>query len=280
MGMKAVFAALGGGLALLSACTAATPMAGTMAPLQGGLTRAGSSCGQIQEYEPGTSISGEFTAEDCYAMDGPEREPVDYHQFTVSEQRDVHAVVEAPGLDVQLALLRDDGTVVKTQPYDGSFTSLFTQVPAGTYRISLRSLGGTATGGRLFGRYTLSTSTDRVGFGGCTHLFEVSVGRPVQGEWSVDDCKQPIGSRDVGRYVDYFLLTVPQAREVAVSLGSPGINSYVQLLTREGAQLTMADAFSETGRIVRHLAPGTYVLAVSTSSVNSRETGRYTVSVQ
>lgn len=111
----------------------------------------GSGCAGLQADEPGTVVSGEFTADDCYAMDGPEREPVDAYRFTVPEQRDVHAVVEAPGLDVQFALVREDGTVVKTQPYDGSFTSLFVQVPAGAYRITLRSLGAVPAGRLLEG---------------------------------------------------------------------------------------------------------------------------------
>lgn len=277
--VKTVFyAVLMGSLAVLPACSAAVPAGGVAAGPQG--ARAGSGCAEAQMYELGTVVSGEFTLDGCYAMDGQEREPIDAYRFMVSEHRDVHAVVEAPGLDVQLALLREDGTAVKTQPYDGSFTSLFAQVPAGTYRITLRSLGGGASVGRLLGRYSLSTSTDRVGFGGCTKLPDLALGQSRPGEWSVDDCKQPIGSRDVGRYVDYYLLSVPRARDVAVSLESSGINSYVQLFTREGAQIAVADAFSRTGRIEQQLAPGAYVVGVSTSSVNTRDTGRYTLSVR
>jgi hypothetical protein len=271
-------AALVGSLAVLPACSAAVPAGGVAASPQG--ARAGSGCAEAQLYELGTVVSGEFTADDCYAMDGAEREPIDSYRFVVPEQRNMHAVVEAPGLDVQLALLREDGTAVKTQPYDGSFTSLFAQVPAGTYRISLRSLGGGANVGRLLGRYSLSSSTERVGFGGCVKLPDLPLGQGRQGEWSVDDCKQPIGSRDVGRYVDYFLLSIPRARDVVVSLESSGINSYVQLFTREGAQIAVADAFSRTGRIEQQLAPGAYVVGVSTSSVHARDTGRYTLSVR
>ena len=280
MAKYVVHAVLVGSLAVLPACVAAATGGGVTAGPQPVVAGGGPGCAHTEPYEPGMVVSGEFTASDCYAMDGPEREPVDTYRFVVPEQRDVHAVVDAPGLDVQLALLREDGTVVKMQPYDGSFTSLFAQVPAGTYRITLRSLGGGASLGRVLGRYSLSSSTDRVGFGGCTKLPNLPLGQRREGEWSVDDCRQPIGSRDVGRYVDYYLLSVPGTRHVVLSLESPGINSYVQLFTREGAQIAVADAFSQTGRIERQLAPGAYVVGVSTSTVGARDTGRYTLFVR
>jgi hypothetical protein len=244
------------------------------------LARTSSGCTQIQPYSPGTVFEGEFTSSDCSIVEGGEREPVDYYEFTTAEQRDVFALVEAPGLEVQLALAQTDGVQVRSQPYEGAFTSLSVQVPPGTYRIALRSRGGGSSQGRLLGGYTLSSSTDRTGFQGCTQLSEIQVGRIVQGQWSVADCKQPIGARDVGRYADYHLLQLSQPRDLAVSLESPGINSYLQLFTREGALLKSADAFSQAGRIRTQLAPGMYVLAVGTSSVNSVETGRYTLSVR
>jgi hypothetical protein len=274
---NAVFAA---GLSSLSACAPALQGMEAVTNPQAVLARASSGCAQIQPYTLATVSEGEFTASDCSIVEGGEREPVDYYEFTTPEQRDVFALLEAPGLDVQLALVRTDGIQVKAQPYEGAFTSLSVQVPAGTYRIALRSRGDASSQGRLLGGYTLSTSTDRAGFQGCTRLAEIQQGRSVQGQWSVEDCKQPIGARDVGRYADYYLFHVPQARDVVVSLESPGVNSYVQLFTREGALLKSGDAFSQTGRITTQPAPGAYVLAVGTSSVNQRETGRYTLSVR
>jgi hypothetical protein len=271
---------LAAGLSSLSACAPVLHGAEAVTSSQAVPTRAPSGCAQIRSYTLATVVEGEFTASDCSIVEAGERELVDYYEFTTPEQRDVFALLEAPGLDVQLALVRPDGIQVKAQPYEGAFTSLSVQVPAGTYRITLRSRGDASSQGRLLGGYTLSTSTDRVGFQGCTRLAEVQPGRTVQGQWSVEDCRQPIGARDVGRYADYYLLQVPQSRDIAVSLESPAINSYVQLFRREGALLKSGDAFSQTGRIATQLAPGAYVLAVGTSSVNQRETGRYTLSVR
>ncbi|MDQ3557103.1 MAG: T9SS type A sorting domain-containing protein, partial [Gemmatimonadota bacterium] len=247
------------------------------------LARAAARCTQVQPYTLGTAVPGEFTTSDCQAMNGQEREPVDHYRVETDGQRDVHVVVEAPGMDVSLKLLREDGVELKSGGYTGAFTSLSTQVPAGTYRLVLRSEGAEWMNSRPHGRYTLRSSTDQVGFEGCPPLQPVQLGSAVQGEWSVTDCTSPqFHATNLQRF-DAYLLTLPAQRDVVLTLASPGIKSSINLFTRDGAPVAQASAYGSEGRITTQLAPGAYVVRVGVSGMagpSDRQTGRYTLQVR
>jgi hypothetical protein len=66
-------------------------------------------CGQVAEYVPGTAAAGEFTVFDCFTLNAGLRQPVDYWRFHTDVRRDIQAVIEAPGLQVHLRLLTEDG---------------------------------------------------------------------------------------------------------------------------------------------------------------------------
>ncbi|MDQ3604868.1 MAG: hypothetical protein M3418_01560 [Gemmatimonadota bacterium] len=258
-------------------------MAEVMADPGAALARAAARCTQVQPYALGTAVQGEFTTSDCQAMNGQEREPVDYYQFETDGQRDVYAVVEAPGMAVSLALVREDGVEVKSGGYTGAFTSVSTQVPAGTYRLVLRSQGAEWKNSRPHGRYTLRSSTDQVGFEGCPTLPQIQLGSAVQGEWSVTNCTSPqFHATNLQRF-DAYLLTVPAQRDVVLTLESPGINSSLNLFTRDGAPVAQSSAYGSEGRIARQLAPGAYVVRVGVAGMagpSDRQTGRYTLQVR
>lgn len=278
MRLSAIQVATLAGMSILpAACATAGSVAEAVSNPQAVLARAASGCGQVREYPLGTVIEGEFTASDCFTPNGPNRQPVDYHRIRADGQRDIYAVVEAPGLRVRLALVREDGVEIKSDPYVGDFTFVSTQVPAGTYRIALRSEGGSSANDRIYGTYTLRSSTDQVGFEGCPVLQEVQLGATIQGEWSVSDCKNTVDVRWEKRYFDYYLLNVPRARDVTVTLNSPGINGTLTLFSRDGAPLKQVDAIGREGKIATQLSPGSYVIRVGVGSVGERETGRYTL---
>lgn len=281
--MRSWFYALAtvGTLAAAPACAPALQVAQAIANPEAALARAAQGCTQVQNYTPGTVIEGEFTASDCYTVDyDGTRQPLDQYQIRVETQRDIHAIVEAPGLDVMLALVNDEGAEIKADPYMGEFTFVATQVPAGTYRLMVTSRRPGASTSRVYGRYRLRSSTDQVGFEGCPVLQDVQLGATVQGEWSVSDCELPVLDRFTIRYFDFYLLNVPREREVGITLESPGINSDVALFTRDGAPLEQADAYGRPGRFTRALAPGTYVIRVGIATASDRETGRYTLRVR
>lgn len=266
------FAAIGG----LASCATAAGMAQVLADPAGSLDRAAQGCGQVPAHTPGTEVRGEFSESDCWTPAAGRQEPVDYYQITVQDRTDLHAVVDAPGLGVQLALLRENGTEVARDEWTGDLTYVTAQVPAGVYRLQVHSRGDE----RLNGRYTLRTSTGEAGFEGCLLLPELPLGGSVQGEWSVEDCKRPLYPRWNVGHVDYYLLRVPARRQVSIALESPGIGSMLELFTRDNAPVAQTDAYTGAGTLSAQLEPGTYVLRVSVAQGSDRKTGRYTLRVR
>jgi hypothetical protein len=234
-------------------------------------------CLKPQMYELATQVEGTFTVEDCSVPWDNRSYPVHAYRFTTPERRDVHLVVESPGLDTQLRLLREDGVEMEKDVFTGSFNTLKTQVPAGTYFVMLRS--GSSTAERLHGRYTLRSSTERVGFEGCPRQEMLPLDGTVQGEWEVSDCTRALHSRAQLFYFDVYELTVPAQRNVEITLASPGISSILDLYTRDGAPVDQAWGAGRENTIKRQLAPGSYVVRVGTNGT-PRETGRYTLRVR
>jgi hypothetical protein len=239
--------------------------------------RAGAGCGQIQNYVPGTATAGEFVVSDCFSVNDGLRQPIDYWRFRTDGRRDIHVVVEAPGMAVRLRLLTEDGVEVAADLFVNPFAFFSTQVPAGSYRIEIQSRGESNGGARAYGRYTLRSSTDVAGFEGCPTLEPLPAVGQVEGEWSVEDCLLPTMLRYELRRHDYYLLRVTSRRDVVLTLESPGIGSTLALFSRDGAPIADAITAGEPGRIAMQLAPGAYVVRVGVASGDRRETGRYTL---
>jgi hypothetical protein len=251
-----------------------------MADPQAASGRTASGCGQVQDYVPGTAVAGEFTVSDCFSVSAGLRQPTDFWRFRTDGQRDIHVVVEAPGMAVRLRLLTEDGVEVTADLFVNPFAFFSTQVPAGSYRIEIQSRGESNGGGRAYGRYTLRSSTDMAGFEGCPSLVPLPSTGTVQSDWSVADCLLPTMLRYELRRHDYYLLQVPSRRDVFLSLESPGITSTLALFARDGAPVADAMAIGEPGRIVTQLAPGTYVVRAGVAPGSGPETGRYTLRVR
>lgn len=263
-------------LATLSACASAAGAAQVPAAPTGRPESAPRGCGDVPAYVPGTELRGEFSESDCVAPASGRTEPVDYYRIAVDARTDLHAVVDAPGLGVQLTLLREDGSQIENDEWAGELTYLSAQVPAGVYRLQLQSRGDE----RLFGRYTLRTSTGDVGYEGCLVLPETPLSGSVQGEWSVEDCRRSLFPRSETGFVDYYLLRVPARRDVSIALESPGIGATLQLFTRDGAPVAEAEAYTGAGTLTTQLAPGAYVLRLGIAQGSERKTGRYTLRIR
>lgn len=265
--------------AALPACASAMATAEAPASPSAARERAGSRCPGIQDYVPGTAVQGELTSDDCFEVEADRREPLDVWRIRADGRRDLHLVVDAPGMEVRLRLLTEDGVEVGVDEHVGAFTFIVTQVPAGTYRLEVRSKGG-AFGGRVFGRYVLRSSTDQAGFEGCPTADPLPATGVVRGEWSVEDCAQPAMMRLEMRYHDYYLLEVPVRRDVTVTLESPGVNGTLALFTRDGAPVAEAMSIGGPGQFAEQLAPGTYIVRVGVSLEAGRETGDYTLRIR
>jgi hypothetical protein len=271
---KMIARALAGlGFSLLSACASAAGAAQVPGAPPGARETAFQGCGRLPDHTPGSEVRGEFAESDCAVPAQGRREPVDYYRIQVDGRTDLHAVVDAPGLEVQLALLGEDGSAIAHDEWTGELTYFSAQVPAGTYQLRLQSRGDA----RVHGRYTLRTSTGDIGFEGCLVLPDAPLSGSVQGEWSVEDCRRPLFLRSETGFVDYYLLRVPSRRDVSIALESPGIGATLQLFTRDGAPVAEAEAYTGTGTLTAQLAPGAYVLRLGVAQGSERKTGRYTL---
>lgn len=245
---------------------------------QGPASARRSACPPPVFHVPGSAVSGEFTVDDCSAQEDGNRRVIDFYGIRADARRDLFVVVEAPAMDIRLSLLNDGGDEIAADGFTGAFTFISTQVPAGLYLLRVESRGGSADA-RLHGRYTLRSSSDEVGFEGCPRTDTLQMGSSVSGEWSVDDCRNAVNTRWDLHHFDYYRLRVAAARDVALELVSPGINSILTLFSADGAPLASAGAYGEPGRLSTQLAPGEYVVRVGVASGSPRETGRYTLRV-
>jgi len=236
-------------------------------------------CPPASVYVPGSVVAGEFSVEDCSTTEDGNKRVIDFYTIRVDARRDIFAIVEAPAMDVRLSLMNEDGVEVAADGFTGAFTFISTQVPAGLYLLTLESRGGSPDA-RLHGRYTLRSSSDQVGFEGCPRTDTIQAGSSISGEWSVEDCKLAVNTRWDLHYFDYYRLRFDTARDVALELASPGINSFLTLFSADGAPLASADAFGEPGRLSAQLAAGEYVVRVGVASYSRRETGPYTLRVR
>ena len=230
-------------------------------------------------YTPGSAVAGEFNVEDCSTTETGTKQVVDFYGIRLDGRSDIFAVLEAPGLNVRLTLMNEDGVEVAKDGYIGAFTFISTQLPAGLYLLQLVSEGG-APDNRVYGRYSLRSSTNSIGFEGCPQIDTIQPTATVTGEWSVEDCIHAVNTRwDLHRF-DYYRLRIPTRRDVTLELASPGINSLLTLFSADGAPLGGAESFGTPGVFSTQLAPGEYVVRVGVASYSPRETGSYTLRVR
>lgn len=239
----------------------------------------GIGCDQVNGYELGTRVEGTWTVSDCQTVEGGITSAIDVYAFRVEEQRDVVVVLEAPGMHMNLAILNDEGVPLARQAVSGDDAELVTQLAPGTYaiRAAVSQLGDRRTG-----RYTLTTTTDQVGFRGCLTLPTLPTDTVLQGTWSVSDCShRPL---NVKNYVDYYTFAVSGEKDVTLMLEAPGMKSTLTLLTRDGVEVADADGYPQTpARLEAQLAPGVYVAAAGVAAFGGpgeRKTGRYTLTLR
>lgn len=263
---------------LLGGCAGALPLAEMV--LTGSSTMSDAvRCRQIEEYPLGTRVAGELTVSDC-KTDGLDRQmPTDLYQFSTTEQRDVVFALETPGKTGNLHLLTRDGDLLEEAASAGGFGTLRTQVAPGTYRVQVRLSAGTEE--RPYtGRYTLTSSTDQIGYGGCSSIADLSPGATIQGSWSVADCKRKVGPGSFG-YADYYLLQVDRPRDLTLAGTSAVGQPDLFLGLRDGTVLHQGEVRNDGTVLQTQLAPGTYVVGIAPNPMRSEaKTGPYSLSVR
>lgn len=240
-----------------------------------------SQCRQAQDYTLATRVDGEFTVSGC-AFRGPglPPQPVAAYRFNAAERHDVTVVFDGPGLkDVRVGIYREDGVPLRDEYSADGFVVFEEQLAPGDYRIVLHN-AIQFDQDRRFGTYTLTTSTDRAGFGGCLELPEFSASGTVSGTWSVSDCKAALSPASTAR-IDYYRIDIPAERQLTIELDSPGVDAHLILYRRDGVAVASAGGMlQQASQLEDTLAPGTYVIGIRPDELSDRQTGGYTLRVR
>jgi Bacterial pre-peptidase C-terminal domain len=112
-------------------------------------------------------------------------------------------------------------------------------------------------------------------FLGCSRVSGIALPGTVSGSLSADDC-----AFSDGAYVDFYTIRVSGSRDLAITMTSGSVDSYLVLLTSGGTVLDSNDdnGASVDSRIDTTLSTGTYVIAAT--SFEGGETGSYSLRVQ
>ena len=104
----------------------------------------------------------------------------------------------------------------------------------------------------------------------------ISLGGSVSGALASSDCDY---LDDDGTVTDYYAFTITETLTVDITQESDAIDSFLTLYTDTASEITFDDdsAGGLDSRIVRQLAPGTYVISAGS---HDTEFGPYTVRLQ
>lgn len=257
----------GGGSTVIAAAPGAGPLRPVPAEVRG--------C-RPQAHTLGTRIQGELSVSDCRA-DQPNDKPADVYQFTTAEQRDIMVALESPGNDTRFRLLSEDGELL-TEQVTGRYSVLRTQIAPGTYNLVVYH--SMLESPPYTGRYTLTSSTDQAGFGGCLATTPLPASPRVQGTWSVSDCKYQESNSGFS-FADFYLLKIDQTREVTIGGTSPTGQPTIHIASRDGTVLSTRDYSGNAVIANAVLEPGEYIVIAAAPESHSRNvTGSYTLSVR
>ncbi|MDZ7705408.1 MAG: PEGA domain-containing protein [Trueperaceae bacterium] len=210
--------------------------------------------------------SGEIS-DDAAVIDG---RPSDLYTLTLDEPMMVQIDLSSDIFDSYLTLRDDSEAVISTDDDGGSGRDSRLQIglEPGSYQIVASSLFSDGSGA-----YTLSVQTfEPVEL---TPDADLTLPAEVSGELSADDA-----TRDDGRLVDLYTLTLDEATTVQIDMISDPLDPYLYLETADGAAIAENDdgPRGTDSQIVAELAPGSY--RILASSFFGGDTGPYTLSVQ
>lgn len=212
----------------------------------------------------GATVPDTITANSCILIGGPRA--VGW-RFTVSERGRFRFSGTSPTspatiavTDTSVAMLGFTiGSAPGTTMFDGTFNP-------GTYYVWVGLWSG--------GTGPVTARVDTVP--PCTPSGTLTLGTPVDGALSSDDCRAPFRSA----FGDLWTLTLADTTTVQLDLQSSAIDAFLGLLDSSGTVVATDDdgGGDLNSRIVRRLAPGRY--EVWASSYGGSEVGAYSLQAQ
>jgi hypothetical protein len=231
-------------------------------------------CGVKGTHTLGTSSSGTLSTDDCQLPDGSF---IDFYTTSVSPAG-AYFFRESAAFDTYLLLSMPDGTSVAENDDEldtGTNSGIKALLPAGNYLLGAGSFSPNITGA-----YTLSSATAPTDVANCEHVFVVK-GITTAQNISSTDCNLA-GSGATPIYSDGYLIFLNAGASVTVTMSSTTVDSFLQLVTLDGALITQNDNIDSSTRDARvsFTATQSGYYAIFARTVPTTTQGPYTLTIQ
>jgi adhesin/invasin len=231
-------------------------------------------CGVRATHAFGTSSSGTLSLDDCQLPDGSF---IDFYTTSVS-QAGAYFFRESAAFDTYLLLSMPDGTTVAENDDEldtGTNSGIKALLPAGSYLLGAGTFAPNITGA-----YTISSTTAPTDVANCEHVFVVK-GITTAQNISTTDCNLA-GPGGTPIYSDGYLIFVSAGTSVTITMSSPIVDSFLQLVTLDGALIAQNDNIdsSTTNARISFTATQSGYYAIFARTVPTTTLGPYTLTIQ
>ena len=222
----------------------------------------------------GTSSNGTLSSSDCQLPDGSF---VDFFATTVP-QAGAYFFRESAAFDTYLLLATPDGTTVaeNDDELDTSTNSgIKALLPSGNYLLGASTFAPGVTGD-----YTISSAAAPTDVANCEHVFVVKGITTAQNITSTDCNLAGPGGTPI--YADGYLIFIGAGTTVTITMSSPIVDSFLQLVGLDGSLVTQndnIDASTKNARITFTATQSAYY-AIFARTVPTTTQGPYTLTIQ
>ncbi|HUQ48376.1 MAG TPA: hypothetical protein VM053_09060 [Gemmatimonadaceae bacterium] len=245
-----------------------------IAPVTFTATAISAVCGSRPSHTLGTTTSGTLASGDCQLPDGTF---IDFYTTNIP-QAGAYLFRESASFDTYLLLSSPDGTTIAENDDEldtGTNSGIKALLPAGNYLLGPGTFAPNVTGG-----YTLTSAAASTDVANCEHVF-VARGISTNQNIASTDCNLA-GSGGTPIYSDGYLIFVSAGTSVTITMSSTVLDSFIQLVTLDGALITQndnIDSSTKTAQITFTATESKYY-AIFAQSVPTNAQGPYTLTIQ
>jgi hypothetical protein len=231
-------------------------------------------CAARTAHSLGTTTPGTLSTSDCPLSDNTF---ADFFSTSVSAAN-AYIFRQSAAFDSYLFLATPDGGVIAEND-DGAATSGDSEIkallPAGSYIIGASSFDAGVTGD-----YAISSSATSTSVTGCELVYIVKNVETTQNIEDVDCLRSTSPAPPI--YADSYFIFLRAGQTITVTMTSPLLDSYLELVQVDGARVASndnKDATTKDARMVFTATSRNYYAIFARTAV-SAQTGSYTLTVQ
>ena len=220
------------------------------------------------------TTAGSLTTSDCQLSDGTY---VDFFTTTVGGPN-AYLIQQSASFDSYLFLATADGSVIAEnddQNDTSTNSAIKALLPAGSYVIGASSFNASVTGD-----YSISTSTTSGAVSGCELVYVVKNVTTAQTIEDTDCLRSTAPAPPL--YADSYFIFLRAGQSMTVTMTSPALDSYIELVRLDGTRVASndnKDATSKDAQVIYTATSATYYAIFARTAVDA-QTGAYTLSIQ